>query len=48
MVQHGLLQQINQKLPGGMDRYRTPPIAASTHDSSRYRYGAPLDALNNG
>src|SRR5437879_5692095 len=26
---------------GNMDRYRTPPIAISRHDPSRWPYGAP-------
>src|SRR5262249_8806950 len=34
---------------GGLDRYRTPPIAFTSHDLARWPYGAPwLQALNSG
>jgi len=34
---------------GGLDRYRTPPIAFTSHDPARWPYGAPwLQGLNSG
>src|SRR5262249_49480110 len=34
---------------GPMDRYRTPPIAGTSHDPSRWPYAAPwLQGLNSG
>ena len=34
---------------GRMDRYRTPPIALSQHDASRWNFGRPwISALNSG
>jgi hypothetical protein len=34
---------------GGLDRYRTPPIAFTSHDLARWPYGSPwLQGLNSG
>src|SRR5207244_11679061 len=47
-AQYQTILRITQKL-GNMDRYRTPPIAISRHDPSRWPYGAPwLQGLNSG
>ena len=49
MQQYHTLQTMAARLPGGMDRYHTPPIVPSSHDVARYPYGAALlNALNNG
>lgn len=47
-AQYQTILRMSQKL-GSMDRYRTPPIAVTRHDVSRFPYGEPwLDGLNSG
>src|SRR5438093_5271907 len=47
-AQYQTIRRMSQKL-GNMDRYRTPPIAFTRHDPSRWVYGAPwLQGLNSG
>src|SRR5207237_7359293 len=47
-TQYQTILRMSQKL-GNMDRYRTPPIASTRHDPSRWVYGAPwLQGLNSG
>ena len=47
--QYRQIEVMSGRLPGGLDRYRTPGIVPSVHDVTRYRYGGPLlDALNTG
>lgn len=47
-AQYQTILRMSQKL-GNMDRYRTPPIAFTRHDPSRWPYGAPwLAGLNGG
>jgi hypothetical protein len=47
-AQYQTVLRMSQKL-GNMDRYRTPPIAFTQHDPSRWVYGAPwLQGLNSG
>jgi hypothetical protein len=46
--QYQTVLRMAQRL-GNMDRYRTPPIALSRHDASRWLYGSPwLYGLNSG
>ena len=47
-AQYQTILRMTQKL-GNMNRYRTPPIAISRHDPSRWPYGAAwLQGLNSG
>ena len=47
-AQYQTILRMTHKL-GNMDRYRTPPIAISRHDPSRWPYGAAwLQGLNSG
>jgi conjugal transfer/entry exclusion protein len=47
-AQYQTILRMSQRL-GNMDRYRTPPIAFTRHDPSRWVYGAPwLQGLNSG
>ena len=47
-AQYQTILRMSQKL-GNMDRFRTPPIAFTRHDPSRWLYGAPwLEGLNSG
>src|SRR5256714_9011475 len=47
-AQYQTILRMAQKL-GNMDRFRTPPIAFTRHDPSRWTYGAPwLQGLNSG
>lgn len=49
MAQSVSLENLGRRLPGGMEKYRTPPIAHSSHDVARYPFGAPLlNGLNGG
>src|SRR5262249_53631809 len=47
-AQYQTILRMAQKL-GNMERFRTPPIAFTRHDPSRWTYGAPwLQGLNSG
>ena len=47
-AQYQTILRMAQKL-GNMDRFRTPPVAFTRHDPSRWTYGAPwLQGLNSG